>query len=116
MNITESSNSGIAIVALEGTLDASSAPVFRNNRSVIDPEKTVVLDMGKLDFINSTGLGAIVGALHQKRQLACGIVLSCMNDKVRKVFEITNTQKRFHIFDDTAAAVDFAATLQNTRT
>jgi anti-sigma B factor antagonist len=115
MNIIEKSNKGVAIVALEGTLDAISAPEFRNNRAVIDPEKTVVLDLEKLDFINSTGLGAIVGALNQKRQLACGIVLSCLNDKVRKVFEITNTQKRFHIFDDTAAAVDFAATLQSAR-
>ena len=112
MNINETSKIGIAILSLNGTLDALSAPEFRNNRSVIDPEKSVVVDMEKLEFIDSSGIGAIVGASRQKRQ-AGGIVLSCMNDRVRKVFEITNAQKLFHIFDDTAAAVDFAATRQS---
>lgn len=113
MNITETSNGAIAIIAIDGRLDALSVPEFRNNRSVIDPEKKVVLDMEKLDFIDSTGLGAIVGALSQKLQPASGIVLSCMNDDVRSVFEITNARKLFHIFDDTDAATDFAASRQN---
>ncbi|NTV67323.1 MAG: STAS domain-containing protein [Chlorobaculum sp.] len=116
MNITETSNGAIAIVAIEGRLDALSAPELRNNRSVIDPEKTVVLNLEKLDFMNSTGLGAIVGALNQKLQPDFGIVLSCMNDDVRSVFEITNVQKLFHIFDDTAAAVEFATTRQGAHT
>ena len=114
MNITETSNGTIAIITIDGRLDALSAPEFRNNRSVIDPEKKVVLDLEKLDFIDSTGLGAIIGALSQKLQPTSGIVLSRMNDDVRSVFEITNAQKLFHIFDDTAAATDFAATCQNT--
>ncbi|AOS84175.1 hypothetical protein BIU88_08555 [Chlorobaculum limnaeum] len=110
MIITETSNDGIAIVALEGTLDALSAPELRNIRSVTDPEKTVILDLEKVDFIDSSGLGAIVGATRVKLDPARGVVLACLNDRVRKVFEITNAQKLFHIFDDTSAAVDFAAT------
>ncbi|NTW53609.1 MAG: STAS domain-containing protein [Chlorobaculum sp.] len=116
MNITETSNGGVAVVALEGRLDMLSAPEFRNNRSIIDPEKTVVLDLEKLDFLDTSGLGAIVGASRQKQNLACGIVLSCMNDKVRRVFEITKVQTLFHIFDDTAAAIDFATNRQSAST
>lgn len=115
MIITETSKNGIAIVAIEGTLDVLSAPEVRDNRSVCDPEKTVVLDLEKVDFMDSSGLGAIVGASRVKLDPACGILLSCMNDKVRKVFEITNAQRLFHIFDDTSAAVDFAATRQSAR-
>ena len=115
MTIIETSNIGIAVLSLNGTLDALSAPEFRNNRSVIDPEKTVVVDMQQVDFIDSSGIGAIVSASRQKKQPTSGIVLSCMNDRVRKVFEITNAQKLFHIFDDTIAAVDFAVTRQNAR-
>lgn len=116
MTITETSKIGIVILTLNGTLDALSAPEFRNNRSVVDPEKTVVLDLEQVDFIDSSGIGAIVSASRQKHQPSGGIVLSCMNDRVRKVFEITNAQKLFHIFDDTAAAVDFAATRQSAST
>jgi hypothetical protein len=39
-----------------------------------------------------------------------------MNDKVRRTFETTKAQRLFHIFDDTSAAVDFAATRQIART
>jgi anti-sigma B factor antagonist len=115
MTITETSKVGIAILSLDGTLDALTVPELRKNRSFTDPEKTVVLDLEQLDFIDSHGIGAIVGASRQKRQLACDIVLSCMNDRVRRPFEITNTLRLFHIFDDTSAAVDFAATRQSTR-
>jgi len=114
MIITETSNGSIAIVALEGTLDALSAPELRNNRMVIDPDKMVVIDLEKVDFIDSSGLGALVGALRQKHHKTCGIILTCMNGHVRKVFEITNAQKLFHIFDDTMAAVEYAANQQGT--
>ncbi|NTV67325.1 MAG: STAS domain-containing protein [Chlorobaculum sp.] len=113
MTITETSKIGIAILSLYGTLDALSAPELRNNRSIIDPEKTVVIDLQQVDFIDSSGIGAIVSASRQKRQPSGGIVLACMNDRVRKVFEITNAQKLFHIFDDTTAAVDFASSRQS---
>lgn len=110
MIITGTSTNGVALVALEGTLDTLSAPQLRSYHPVSDPETPVVIDLEKVDFIDSSGLGAIVGAARVKRDPARGIVLSCMNDRVRKVFEITNAQKLFHIFDDTSAAVDFAAT------
>lgn len=116
MIITETSKNGVAIVAIEGALDVLSAPELRDNRSVSDPEKTVVLDLERVDFMDSNGLGVIVGASREKRQRACDIVLSCMNDKVRRTFEITNAQRLFHIFDDTSAAVDFATTRQSAST
>ncbi|RXK85016.1 anti-sigma factor antagonist [Chlorobaculum sp. 24CR] len=116
MIITETSANGIVIVALEGRLDALSAPKLRGSPPVADPKTAVVLDLEKVDFMDSSGLGAIVGAAREKGDPACGIVLSCMNNKVRRTFETTNAQRLFHIFDDTSAAVDFAATRQIART
>ncbi|MBN1929759.1 MAG: STAS domain-containing protein [Chlorobiaceae bacterium] len=112
MIITETTQNGISVVTLNGTLDALSCPEFRANPAVGDPGQTVVLDLEKVDFIDSSGLGSIVGAARKKRQQECDLFLACMNDKVRKVFEITNAQKLFHIFDDTGAAVEFAAMQQ----
>ncbi|NTU52439.1 MAG: STAS domain-containing protein [Chlorobiaceae bacterium] len=114
MIITEISKGDVAIIAFNGTLDASSAPELRKNRALNDPLQTVVVDLQKLDFIDSSGLGAIVGVARLKDDRRFGILLSCMNDRVRKVFEITNAQKLFHIFDDTKAAVEYGATRQST--
>lgn len=113
MIITETMNGNVAILSLTGTLDAATATGFRNSRSISDPAQTVVLDMQKLDFIDSSGLGAVVGAARIKHNRRTGILLSCMNDKVRKVFEITNAHKLFHIFDDTEAAIEYGSTQQS---
>ncbi len=110
MIITETSNGSIAIVALSGTLDAASSPKLAGNGAIGNPRQTVVLDLEKVDFIDSSGLGAIIGALRKKSAMKAQLLLSCMNDRVRRVFEITNAQKLFHIFDDTAAAVEYAET------
>lgn len=112
MIITETTQGEIQIIALDGALDATTSAELRNNPAVSDPEKTVVINMEKLDFIDSSGLGAIVGAARNKENRQHGILLSCMNDRVRKVFEITNAHKLFHIFDDTGAAVEFGETRQ----
>lgn len=112
INITETSKGGIGIIVLGGTLDALACPEFRASQAISDPGRTVVIDLERLDFIDSSGLGALVGAARKKRERQCDMMLACMNDKVRRVFEITNAQKLFHIFDDADAAVDFAATQQ----
>ena len=115
MNITETSKNGVTVVALEGRLDIISAPKLQKNRSFMDAETPVVIDLEKVGFMDSTGLRAIVSALNQKKQGALAIVLACMNDQVRRTFALTNTLKLFHIFDDTDAAIDFAAARQSER-
>jgi len=110
MTITETLSSGITIVELCGTIDASTAPELQRNRTISDPTQTIVIDLARLDFLDSSGLGALVGTLRRKEESGAIVLLACMNQKVRRVFDITNTVRLFHIFDDTSAAVEFAVT------
>ncbi|MCF8383064.1 MAG: STAS domain-containing protein [Chlorobium sp.] len=110
MTITETSDGSITIVALCGTIDSSTAPELHKSPAIADTLRSVVIDLEKVDFLDSSGLGALVGTLRLKQEAKAAVLLSCMNPRVRKVFDITGTVKLFHIFDDTSAAVEYAAT------
>lgn len=109
MTITETPEGSISIIALCGTIDASTAPELHKSPAIADASRTVVIDLAKVDFLDSSGLGALVGTLRLKQEADAGVLLACMNQRVRKVFDITGTIKLFHIFDDTAVAVEYAA-------
>ena len=73
-------------------------------RRIIDeaPDR-VVLDLGRVEFIDSSGLGAVVAAMKQagrNRRLE----LAALTSNVRKVFRLTRMDTVFTIHDDVAAA------------
>ncbi|NTW52131.1 MAG: STAS domain-containing protein [Chlorobiaceae bacterium] len=111
MNISETQAGSITIVAITGTLDASTTKELLKSPAISNPAQSVVMDLEHLDFLDSSGLGALIGTLRKKRERSAETLISCMNDRVRRVFEITNAHRIFHIFDDTAAAVDYATQL-----
>ena len=83
----------------EARIDAAVAIQFKDRMR----EKTdqacprVVLDLAQVDFIDSSGLGAIVAAMKQlgpDRRLD----LAALNPNVDKVFRLTRMDSVFHIF------------------
>ena len=73
LSLTENTVDSQTIVQVRGEVDVHSAPQLRDRLTdVIDGgKKSVVVDLSRLDFIDSTGLGALVAALnHAKGTLA----------------------------------------------
>ena len=83
------------VVAVEGELDVSNAPRLRRALSdVIDGEPgSVVVDLSRLTFVDSTGLGVLVGADKRARALGVGLVLSSPQPSIAKVFEIAGVHR-----------------------
>jgi anti-sigma B factor antagonist len=104
MIISKKICSNITIITLQGSLDASSVHQFQSFTEVSSAADPVVIDLSGVDFLDSSGLGAVVGIARKKREQGGEVVLACMNDKVRKVFEITQVYKLFDIYDDIEAA------------
>jgi len=70
----------------------------------------VVFDCTLLDFIDSSGLGAIVGCLRQAIEKKGDLRLAGLNEKVGMVFELTQAKRLFSIFANRGeAASSFAA-------
>ena len=79
------------VVRVAGELDIASAPALREKviAALTEGHVHVVLDLTDVAFLDSTGLGVIVGLLKRARTLGGDLRLVCPGDGVRRVFEIT---------------------------
>ncbi len=97
------------IVHVAGEIDVYTAPVLRRyldeqiHQGVVD----LVVDLGQVTFLDSTGLGVLVGRLRFMRQHGGSMVLVSDNERVLKVFGITGLDRVFDI-RPTLTAVDGA--------
>lgn len=62
--------------------------------------KNVVVDMRKVDYVDSSGLRLLVDYHHQFSYLQGKLVLSGVTPSVRKVIEVTHLNQVFTIQDD----------------
>ncbi|MBW1783825.1 MAG: STAS domain-containing protein [Deltaproteobacteria bacterium] len=106
MEIGQETINDVQILKLEGRLDASSAKGFKEKIGTLTRENHVklVVDMGAVDFIDSSGLGSLVSALRTVNKLGGDIKVSALQDQVRAIFELTRLHRIFGIYDDSDAA------------
>ena len=96
------------IVVVGGEIDVYTAPRLREKLVdlVADGKYHLVVDMERVDFLDSTGLGVLVGALKRVRSADDGdLRLVCTQPRIRKVFEVTGLTKVFSLFDSVDDAV-----------
>ncbi|MCV6595158.1 MAG: STAS domain-containing protein [Silicimonas sp.] len=112
MHMTASEAEGALVVTvMDRRIDAAVAVRFKDKMQEMtgQSQERVILDLGQVEFLDSSGLGAVVGAmkhLGRSRRLD----LANMTPTVEKVFRITRMDRVFRIFpsieDALEAAVD----------
>ena len=100
---TERSVTGdtITIIALAGQLDAHTAQEFERflERIVRDEGKRqIVLDMERLEYISSAGLGVLMGLIEEVRATDGDIKLACLPEKIFHVLDLLGFPLVFQIF------------------
>ncbi len=95
------------VIAVEGRLDAVSAPAFDKELEMLIEagEKTLVLDFQNLEYISSAGLRSILAVTKRLRGLEGRIALSSLKDIVSEVFEISGFNKIIPIYDSLEEAL-----------
>ncbi|MGN6782406.1 MAG: STAS domain-containing protein [Marmoricola sp.] len=98
---------GRTIVAVGGEIDVYTAPRLRDEISdlVGQGRHRLVIDMEKVDFLDSTGLGVLVGGLKKVRAHDGSMELICSQDRLLKIFRITGLAKVFTIHATEAEAL-----------
>lgn len=106
MKIWEDKIDDIDVLELEGRLDASSAKEIKEKVSALAKENRInlVMDMAAVEFMDSSGLGSLVGSLRLVNELGGDIKVASLQDPVRAIFELTRLHRIFEIFDDRGAA------------
>lgn len=80
-----------AVLAVTGELDVATAPRLRQEavRLSAAGNNNLVVDLSGVDFLDSTGLGVIVGVVKRVRTHGGELAVAGAENHVRKVFEIT---------------------------
>ncbi|MCE5315242.1 MAG: STAS domain-containing protein [Armatimonadota bacterium] len=101
-------NGTTSVIDLTGEVDAYTSARFREIMlELIDDGGTdLVINMCKVEYIDSSGLGALVGGLKRVSERDGKIVIVCDGPQVRKVFEITGLEKVFPIYGVEEAALE----------
>ena len=107
LQIVVRKHGGVPVIELSGEVDAYTSARFREIMlETIDADNpSLVISMVDVEYIDSSGLGALVGGLKRVSERNGRIVIVCDKPQVRKVFEITGLEKVFPIYDDEAEAV-----------
>jgi anti-sigma B factor antagonist len=82
---------------LVGELDIGTAGYFREAVEALDHRDTVVLDLSRLTFIDSTGLHELVVARTRSRRSGGEVVLQAPSAQTRRVLEIVGFDRLFPI-------------------
>jgi len=107
MEITSQDGNGVRVVTVQDArIDAAVAIRFKDRMREVtaDTSGRVILDLAAVDFIDSSGLGAIVAAMKQlggTRRLE----LSGLSPGVDRVFRLTRMDSVFVIHDSAEAAL-----------
>ncbi|MCK0126110.1 STAS domain-containing protein [Gelidibacter sp. F2691] len=96
------------VITVENSrIDAAIAISFKDHmrEMTADGPDRVVVDMTRVDFIDSSGLGAIVAAMKQVPD-GRSFELAGLSKTVKKVFSLTRMDTVFTIHDDVSSAID----------
>lgn len=79
----------VTVVQCSGWLTAEFTPTFKTNvRRLIPSTKKIVLDLGRLTHVDSSGIGAIVCLYVSAKTSRCDFQLVNLNEYVRKLLGI----------------------------
>lgn len=97
---------GVTIVAVVGEVDVYTAPKLRDKITELvgDGIYDLIIDMEGVEFLDSTGLGVLVGGLKKVRAHDGSLQLVCKQDRLLKIFRITGLSKVFTIHESADAA------------
>ncbi|OPX45379.1 anti-sigma-B factor antagonist [Ruminiclostridium hungatei] len=86
-------------IILSGEIDIYTSQTFKNElNEVINTSKgDIYIDCKELSYIDSTGLGILVGALKEIRKENNNIYICNLKDNIKKLFIITGLDKLFKI-------------------
>jgi anti-sigma B factor antagonist len=103
---SHSARDDTVVVSVAGDVDNDSAPELRRALSAAfsDGASRVVVDLGKTDFLDSSGLGALVGV--NKAHASDGeLIVVCPKAQLRKLFQISRLDEVLPVHGDLESAL-----------
>ena len=104
----ETQTDDVAVVRPIGRLDLLSAPDSKKQLSTLvgDGHRRLVVDLGGVVFVDSSGLGALIAGIRDARLAEGDLVLARPNDQARVILELTTLDQILRTFRTPEDAVE----------
>ncbi len=98
---------GLSIIALDGFVDAHTAPHFEKAilSEIEEGRLRIIVNCERLNYISSAGLGVFMSFIEEVRERGGDIKICGLVPKVKHTFEILGFQDIFEMLDDKTTAV-----------
>ena len=96
-----------AVLSLAGEVDVANVAQVREAalKLLAGGAKRLVVDLSATEYLDSSGLGMLVGLLKRIREMGGKMAVAGARDRVMRVLEVTRLKEIFALFGDAAAAL-----------
>jgi len=108
MIVAKRQEQGFTVLEVEGVIKlGESAKFFAQTleRALAEDAGHVVVDFSKINYIDSTGIGELVGYLGRFRNAQRELILVQPSDRIRKLLEVARLSELFPTYDSVEAAI-----------
>lgn len=101
-------DNGVAVVTVTGAVDVSTCGLLRDGllRAVTDDDhRGLVVNLARVTFIDSAGIGVLVGVWHRVHATNSSLALAAPSHQARSILTTTGLATAFSVFDTEAEAV-----------
>jgi len=104
---TVTAGADCAVLRIVGEIDVYGAPQLRERvvQLLADGTRHVVADLREVDFVDSTGLGALVGSLKRLRARDGSLTLVASPGRVPQLFDLTGLLRIFTLHQSVPEAI-----------
>jgi anti-anti-sigma factor len=105
--VERSQTDGCELLSVEGELDVATAPrmIAALNEAFANLSFPLVVDLSKVDFMDSTGLALLMNAHRRVRRHGHGFAIWCPDGPLTRVFEIADMVDTLRVYPDRSAAL-----------
>ena len=105
---TKELTDGVTLLSVDGRLNMVAAPRLKTaiEQAVDAGRPRIVVDLGAVSFIDSSGLGALIAGLKRARQASGDLRIAGVNTQVATVLRLTNLDRVLRAHESVEAATD----------
>lgn len=108
MKIETETVDGINVIRFQGRLalgDNDEALAGEIDRLLEAGEKSILIDLGEVDYIDSNGLGELVAGSRRARELNASMKLLRPQERIRQTLQLSMLLPLFEVFDSQEEAI-----------
>ncbi|HEY3266314.1 MAG TPA: STAS domain-containing protein [Armatimonadota bacterium] len=100
-------NNGVSVISVRGEVDVYTAPKLREeiHRRMDDGAIRLVVDLADVAYMDSSGLGVLIGALKRAREAEGDLIVAAPNPRIARILDVTGLSRIFNVHPTVADAV-----------